>query len=84
MVRLFNGYVSSGGCRHTLTGEVKEDFVMGAVDKIKHKAQVAKGRVKSGTGRATDNPDLEVEGKGDQVAGNLKQAGDKVKDALKR
>ncbi len=57
---------------------------MGAIDKIKDKAQVAKGHVKSGTGRATDNPGLELEGKGDQVAGDLKQAGEKVKDALKR
>ncbi len=57
---------------------------MGAVDKVKDKAQVAKGHVKSGAGRATDNADLELEGKGDQVAGNLKQAGEKVKDALRR
>jgi len=64
-------------------GELKEGSVMGAVDKIKDKAQVAKGHLKSGAGRATGNADLEVEGKGDQVAGNLKQAGEKVKDALK-
>ena len=38
---------------------------------------------KEGLGKATDNDELEAEGKTDQVKGNLKQAGDKVKDALK-
>ena len=57
---------------------------MGAVDKVRDKAQVAKGHLKSAAGRATDNPDSEAEGKGDEVAGNLKQAGEKVKDAFKR
>jgi uncharacterized protein YjbJ (UPF0337 family) len=34
-------------------------------------------------GRGSDDPALEAEGKADRVAGNLKQAGEKVKDALK-
>jgi uncharacterized protein YjbJ (UPF0337 family) len=34
-------------------------------------------------GRATDNPDLAAEGKGDQAQSNLKQAGEKVKDVFK-
>ena len=33
-------------------------------------------------GRATDDKGLEAEGKADQVTGHLKQAGEKVKDAL--
>lgn len=57
---------------------------MGAVDKIKNKAQVAKGDTKAGVGRATGDRSLEAEGKGDQMAGNLKQAGEKVKDAFRK
>ena len=57
---------------------------MSAVDKAKNKAQEAKGHVKDATGRATNDKSLEAEGKGDKVAGNLKQAGEKVKDALKK
>jgi uncharacterized protein YjbJ (UPF0337 family) len=57
---------------------------MGAVDKAKDKAQVAKGDVKSGVGHATGDPGLEAEGKADKLSGNLKQAGEKVKDAIKR
>jgi uncharacterized protein YjbJ (UPF0337 family) len=37
-----------------------------------------------GVGRAPHDPDLEAEGKGDQAKGDLKQAGEKVKDAFKR
>ena len=54
------------------------------VDKAKNKAQEAKGRVKEAAGKATDDQSLEAEGKGDKVAGNLKQAGEKVKDAFKK
>jgi uncharacterized protein YjbJ (UPF0337 family) len=56
---------------------------MSAIDKAKDKAQVAKGDVKSRVGRATGDRSMEAEGKGDKVSGNLKQAGEKVKDALK-
>jgi uncharacterized protein YjbJ (UPF0337 family) len=55
-----------------------------SVDKAKNKAQEAKGHVKEAAGRATDDQSLEAEGKGDKVAGNLKQAGEKVKDAFKK
>jgi len=56
---------------------------MGADDKARNAAQDAAGHVKEGVGKATDNPNLEAEGKGDQAAANLKQAGEKVKDAFK-
>jgi uncharacterized protein YjbJ (UPF0337 family) len=42
-----------------------------------------KGSVKEKVGDATDNQDLENKGKTDQAKGNLKQAGEKVKDAFK-
>lgn len=56
---------------------------MATGDKIDSKADVIKGKVKEGVGRAIDDPELEVEGKGDQVKGHVKQAGEKVKDAVK-
>lgn len=55
---------------------------MGTPDKVKDKAQAVKGKVKEETGKATDDRSLEAEGKGDQVKGDLKQAGEKVKDAF--
>lgn len=51
--------------------------------KIDHKAEELKGKVKEGAGKATDDPELEAEGKADKASGNIKQAGDKVKDAIK-
>lgn len=55
-----------------------------SVDKAKNKAQEAKGHVKQAAGKATDDRSLEAEGKSDKVAGNLKQAGEKIKDAVKK
>ena len=56
---------------------------MGTDDKIDAKSDQLKGQVKEGVGRATDDPELEAEGHGDQAKGNLKQAGEKVKDVFK-
>ena len=56
---------------------------MAADDKIDAKADQLKGQVKEGLGRATDDRDLEAEGHGDQAKGNLKQAGEKIKDVFK-
>ena len=56
---------------------------MSAADKAKNKVEEAQGRVKEEAGKAMDDPYLEGEGKSDQVAGNLKQAGEKVKDAFR-
>jgi len=56
---------------------------MGAMDKIKNKMEAGKGHAKEETGRATDNPRLEAEGRADRVEGNAKQAGEQVKDAGK-
>jgi uncharacterized protein YjbJ (UPF0337 family) len=55
---------------------------MSASDKMKDKAEAAEGKVKEATGRAINDPYLEGEGKGKQVSGDLKQAGEKVKDAF--
>ena len=56
---------------------------MTSTDKVKNTAQQAKGKVKETVGSATGTDDLEAEGQAEQVVGNLKQAGEKVKDAFK-
>jgi uncharacterized protein YjbJ (UPF0337 family) len=50
-------------------------------DKMEDKAQELAGRAKSAVGGATNDRDLQAEGEKDKMAGNLKQAGEKVKDA---
>jgi uncharacterized protein YjbJ (UPF0337 family) len=55
-----------------------------ASTKANNKGEEVKGSVKETVGKATGNEQLEAEGKGDKVAGNLKQAGEKVKDAFKK
>ena len=56
---------------------------MGLKDKAENTAENLKGKAKEHTGRATDDPDLEAEGQIDQSKSDLKQAGEKVKDAFK-
>jgi uncharacterized protein YjbJ (UPF0337 family) len=52
-------------------------------NKTRNKAQELKGQVKEAAGRASDNPRLEAEGRGDQTKANLKQAAEKIKDAFR-
>ena len=56
---------------------------MSTDDKLSNKAQELAGRGKETLGAATHDRDLEAEGKKDQTAGSLKQAGEKIKDAFK-
>jgi uncharacterized protein YjbJ (UPF0337 family) len=56
---------------------------MGAMDKLKNAGEKLEGETKEKVGEATDNRDLQAEGKTDQVKGDLKQAGEKVKDAFR-
>ena len=56
---------------------------MSLEDKAKNKAEELKGKGKEATGRAIDDDELEAEGKTDQAKGNLKQAGEKIKDVFK-
>lgn len=55
---------------------------MSATDKIKHAMDDAEGKAKEALGRVTGDHGTENEGKADQAKSDLKQAGDKVKDAL--
>jgi uncharacterized protein YjbJ (UPF0337 family) len=57
---------------------------MSAEDKVKNTAEKATGKVKEGLGKATGDESLEAEGRGDQAKGDLKNAGEKVKDAFKK
>jgi uncharacterized protein YjbJ (UPF0337 family) len=57
---------------------------MGLDDKLGNAAEGAAGKAKEALGKGTDDRDLEAEGKGDQASADLRQAGEKVKDAFKR
>ena len=56
---------------------------MSATDKIKNAVQNAQGKAKEAVGRATGDKRTEQQGKGDQAASDLKNAGENVKDAFK-
>ena len=56
---------------------------MSGEDKVNNKVEELGGKGKEHVGKATGNESLEAEGHGDQAKGNLKQAGEKVKDVFK-
>jgi uncharacterized protein YjbJ (UPF0337 family) len=56
---------------------------VGLDDKIRNQAEETAGSVKEGLGKASDNERLEAEGQTEQTKANLKQAGEKVKDAFR-
>jgi len=57
---------------------------MGVEDKTRNAAERAKGKVKETAGEATNDSDLENEGRAEQSEADLRQAGEKVKDAFHR
>jgi uncharacterized protein YjbJ (UPF0337 family) len=56
---------------------------MSATNKLRNKLQRLGGRAKETIGRATGNRNLENRGVGDQVKSDLKDTGEKVKDAFR-
>ena len=54
-----------------------------ARNKTRNTTQRVKGQVKEAAGRVTGDQRLEAEGRADKTKGNLKQAGEKVKDAFR-
>ena len=56
---------------------------MGTDDKIENKTEELTGQAKETVGDATDDEDVQVEGKAEKAKGSLKQAGEKVKDGFK-
>ena len=55
---------------------------MGIIDDAKNKAEELKGKTKESAGKATGNERLESEGKVDKAKGDVKQAGEKIKDVF--
>jgi uncharacterized protein YjbJ (UPF0337 family) len=52
-------------------------------DRVKGAAQNVKGKVKEGFGKAVGDSKLEAEGKGDQVAGKVRNTVGGIKDAFR-
>ncbi len=56
---------------------------MGNDDKLEHTGEDLRGKAKEAAGKLTDDEELEAQGKGDQAKADVKQAGEKGKDAFK-
>ena len=56
---------------------------MSFTEKMNNKARELRGRIKRNAGEVTGNRELEAEGRAEEVGGNLRQAGGKVRDALR-
>ena len=52
------------------------------MNEFKHKAEEAKGKAEEGVGEVTRDDALKNQGKREQSKADVKQAGDKVKDAF--
>jgi len=57
---------------------------MGLGDKIHNAAEKLHGKSKEAAGRATGDERLRAEGKRHYIKADIKQAGEKIKDAFKR
>jgi len=57
---------------------------MGAEDKARNKVQNLGGKAKEAAGRLTGDRETEDRGRADQAKSNLKDAGEKIKDAFKK
>lgn len=56
---------------------------MNLAKKSAHTGETFKGRLKKSFGRLIGNRRMEAEGRGDQAKGDVKQAGENIKDAIK-
>ena len=56
---------------------------MSLADKVRNKTQEMRGRVKRNTGEVSGDPYLQRKGRADERKANLKQAGEKIKDAFR-
>jgi uncharacterized protein YjbJ (UPF0337 family) len=57
---------------------------MATTDKAKNATEEVKGKLTEVAGKVSSNDKLEDKGKANQTEANLKQAGEKVKDAFKK
>lgn len=62
----------------------ERDFIMGAENKAANKVTEIKGKIKKKAGQVTDDEGLEAEGRAEESKGDLKQAGEKVKNAFRK
>ena len=53
-------------------------------DKARNTGQAAKGKAKKTAGKAAGNPYAQAEGTAEKKKANLKQAGEKLKDAVRK
>ncbi len=56
---------------------------MGFSDKMNNKAKELRGRMKRNAGEVTGDRELQARGRAEEMAGNLRQAGEKLKDAFR-
>ena len=56
---------------------------MGVDDKARNTGEKVKGKAKEAAGSATGDEDLRQEGRAEQTEADVKQAGEKVRDAFK-
>jgi len=57
---------------------------MSSENKAANKVTEIRGKIKKAAGQHTGDADLEAEGRAEESEGDLKQAGEKVKDAFKK
>jgi uncharacterized protein YjbJ (UPF0337 family) len=81
-LRVYDDDVS--GRRTACCCETGGRVTVGLDDKIENAAEKLGGKGKEAAGRASDDPGLTAEGQADQSKADLKQAGEKVKDAFKK
>jgi uncharacterized protein YjbJ (UPF0337 family) len=75
--------VAGPGTARDVSASEREEKVMGNQDKLENKADEKVGEAKEAVGKASGDDELQGEGKADQTKANLKQAGEKVKDAFR-
>lgn len=56
---------------------------MSFVDKLRNKVDELRGRGRENAGKATGNPGMQGEGRAERGAADLRQAGEKAKDAFR-
>jgi uncharacterized protein YjbJ (UPF0337 family) len=56
---------------------------MSFADKMNNKARELRGRIKRNAGEVTGDRSLEAEGRAEEAGGNLRQAGEKIKDMFR-
>jgi len=57
--------------------------IVSGTDKVKNTVQDVEGKTKEAVGKVTGNTSKQAEGRADQAKSDVKNAGEKVKDAVK-